>query len=150
MLLARVGWCQVVMQRCCIARAIGQKVVIWVHLRRRHLNTSGRGPIRGATIASELLLLLLMMMVVVVVVVMMMMMMVAIDLLILSWANYVMYILLMSPQRPRVAIGFITALDCTIKWLPITMRLQVACQMVVPLERLRALVAGKFSLVRVG
>lgn len=61
-----------------------------------------------------------------------------------------MNVLFVSAQRSRIAVGFITALNVTIEWLPITVRLHVASQMVVPLEGLRALLAGEFSLVRVG
>lgn len=50
--------------------------------------------------------------------------------------NDVMDVLFMAAQRTRIAVGFITALNGAIKRLPITVRLHVTCQVVVPFESL--------------
>lgn len=54
----------------------------------------------------------------------------------LGLRNDVVDVLLVAPQRPGIAIGLITALNGAVKWLPITMRLHVPSEMVVPLEGL--------------
>lgn len=48
----------------------------------------------------------------------------------------VMDVLLVPPKRARVAIGLITAGDGAVVGLPLTMRLHVPRQVVVPLEGL--------------
>lgn len=40
--------------------------------------------------------------------------------------NNVMNVFLVAPERASVAIGFITALNVAIVWLPIAMRLHVS------------------------
>lgn len=61
-----------------------------------------------------------------------------------------MDVLLVAAQRARVAIGLITAMNGAIERFPITVSLHVAGQVVVALERLRALLAGELALVRMG
>lgn len=65
-----------------------------------------------------------------------------------GWSS--MDILHVSPEGPGVTVCFITALYITIEWLPITVGLHVTSEMVMSLECLGALLAGKFALVRVG
>lgn len=96
---------------------------------------------------TGLLLLLLLLDVIRLMLLLLLLLMLMLLLVTLFGRNNVMYVLFVAAQRASVAIGFITALNGTIERLPITVRLHVARQVIVPLESLRALVASKLALV---